>query len=112
MSKKINVDTALLKQLVAELDVLLSSAQSAKDSISREDRNTTNAFIIEMQKAAGLSSGIAQEAAGLIADITGEVRAQFASNKGYDALSDILGISPSGSSGGFGGFGSGSGRSN
>ena len=111
MSKKINVDTTLLKKLVGELDVLLASAQSAKDSISREDRNTINAFIIEMQKAAGLSSGVAQEAAGLIADITGEVRAQFASNKGYDAISEMLGLSPSGGSGGFGGSGN-SGRFN
>jgi len=110
MSKKIKVDTSLLKKLVAELDVYLESAQQAKDSISRENPDTVNAFIVELQKAAGLSSGVAQEAAALIADITGEVRSQFVSTKGYDALAEIMG-GYGGSGSGFGGFGN-PGRSN
>lgn len=65
MSKVTKVNLDLLKKLVSELDSLISSCEDLKKSNSF-DRDL---YLIELSKAAGVCTGVFQEAILLVADI-------------------------------------------
>lgn len=101
MSNKLKIDTTLLKKLVVELDNFLSSAQEIKESASKLDKEASDKLIIELQKAAGLAAGAAQEATALIMDIGHEVK-MFSAPDPMDILSNAL-LKSKPPTGGFGG---------
>lgn len=64
--KVTNVNLDLLKKLVSELDALIQSSEDLKKaSVFDKDQ-----YLVELSKAAGVCSGIFQESALLVADIT------------------------------------------
>lgn len=89
MSKKLKIDTTLLKKLVSELDILLASAQVIKDTASKTDKESADQLVIELQKAAGIAAGAAQEATALIMDIGHEVK-MFSAPDPMDILGNAL----------------------
>jgi predicted house-cleaning NTP pyrophosphatase (Maf/HAM1 superfamily) len=62
---KLKVDLTLLKQLVAELETTMATA----DLMPVDSTTSNNDYVIEMSKAIGLASGAALEATMLVSDI-------------------------------------------
>lgn len=92
MSKLAKIDLKLLKEFVSELERSLNSADGIR--IAAGDKNQ---YLIEMSKAAGLASGIMQEAILLIADIQASILAvqspgaPAAKNTTTDLIDKLLG---------------------
>lgn len=111
-TKDVKVNLDLLKRYTTELDTLLKACSIIKERALAYDENSpreATEFIMEMSKAVGLASGIAQEASALTMDIMQEVRLiQSPGGDKYDALDKLLGLpSSTKSGGGKGGWGSG-----
>jgi len=72
MSKKdIKADLSLLKDLVIELEKQLDTAYEARDNLPEDkDGAMYRKFIIDLSKAAGLLSGIANESSLLMGDLS------------------------------------------
>lgn len=71
MSKTLSkVDLTLLKKLVSELELSLTTA----DGMRKPEGSNTD-FIVEMSKAAGLCAGVMSESAMLVSDVQAHVLA-------------------------------------
>jgi Mg2+ and Co2+ transporter CorA len=89
------VDISYLKELVVELETLLSEADLLKDSKSgnsERDEAFNKKFLVTMCKTAGVCMGITQEGSMLIGDIQKVIGSSFASPKAKeDAIEALLG---------------------
>lgn len=101
MTPKTKADLTLLKRLMSELENSLGTANSMSTDIDAD----LNEYVIELSKAAGLCSGIMQEASMLILDISQQVRHSQspANSKSIDLLEKILSPLKGGGTGNDGG---------
>jgi hypothetical protein len=93
MPKNAKVDLTLIKRLIGELESTLATAESIKT-----DSKDMVEYIVEMQKAAGLASGVMTEAGLLIGDIVSVAHGTAGPEK--DGLSKLLGSVLKGGGGG------------
>jgi hypothetical protein len=85
MAKANKVDLTILKKLVGELESTLSTADAIATAVDPD----TAEHVVELSKAAGLCSGIMQEAAMLVLDIQMSVR-QTPVDKSSNMLDTLL----------------------
>lgn len=92
MSKGPRVDLTLLKRLVAELESALTASESLKDDSSKENKEATNDYVVEMSKCAGLAAGVMAESTLLVGDIQTAIQlAQGPGSSKSDPLTKLLG---------------------
>lgn len=97
MKKEENIDLTLIKQLLSEVEVLISKAEYLKSS--SEDDSYINEYIVTLAKSSGLILGISQESAMLLTDIQQAVQNCYqAPATTNDFLGSLLKIKPSGTS--------------
>ena len=70
MSRNIKIDLSLLKKMLVELELQLNSAYLIRDELNvKHVDEKFQKYIIELSKAIGIISGMAQESSLLIGDI-------------------------------------------
>jgi len=70
MSRNVKIDLSLLKKMLIELELQLNSAYVIRDELNvKQSDDKFQKYIIELSKAIGIISGMAQESSLLIGDI-------------------------------------------
>jgi len=88
--KDIKADLSLLKELVDELEKQLDEAYLSRDKLPEDkDGVIYRKFIIDLSKAAGLLSGIANESSLLVGDLSKIMRLALESSEDSDPMNQI-----------------------
>ena len=80
-SSKEKISLDMLKRLVSELETALKNSDAATDPMD---------YVVEMNKAAGMASGISQEAILLVGDVAALLRLANTPQKPSGILEDLI----------------------